>query len=74
MYRKTATVGSGSTADAIRYEVRTGELLSRSGHTIKGQEMQRALRNVIEEEDLDTGDAQIAVWLLRDLQNALSGL
>jgi len=74
MYRKTAAVGSGSTADAIRYELRTGELLSRSGHTIKGQEMRQALLNVIKGGGLDAGDAQIARGLLSHLQSALSGL
>jgi len=36
MYRRNAKVGSGSTADAIRYELKTGELLSPSGHFQKG--------------------------------------
>jgi hypothetical protein len=73
MYRRTATVGSGSTADAVRHELRTGELLSRSGHSIKGQEMIRALERTVAEEPLDAGDLQIARHLRDDLQRALSG-
>lgn len=34
MYRINGS--SGSTADAIRYEIRTGKLLSPSGHIQKG--------------------------------------
>ncbi len=74
MYRRTATVGSGSTADAIRHELRTGELLSKSGHSIKGQEMIRALERAVGDEALDAGDLQIANYLRDDLQRALSGM
>lgn len=35
LYRATARVGSGSTADAIRCERATGKLLSPAGHSIK---------------------------------------
>lgn len=73
MYRKKAQVGSGSTADAIRYELQTGELLSRQGHTLKGVEMRNALTRLLKSGRLNEGDAQIAQWLLDDLQKALSG-
>lgn len=42
MYRATARIGSGSTADAIRYERATGQMLSNAGHSIKGRETIRA--------------------------------
>ena len=74
LYRRNAQVGSGSTADAIRYELRTGQLLSRSGHSLKGQEMRTALNRLMKSGGLDSGDAQIAHHILNDLQRALSGL
>ena len=49
------------------------QLLSPSGHSIKGQEMRTALLNRLKDGDLNEGDARIARDLLRDLQNALSG-
>jgi hypothetical protein len=72
MYRPNATIGSGSTADAIRYELQTGELLSKSGHMTKGQEMRTALLRLMKDGNLDPGDSQIAHHLLNDLQSALS--
>lgn len=74
LYRRNAQIGSGSTADAIRYELKTGQLLSPSGHFIKGQEVRTALRRLIRSQALDEGDRQIARYLLRDIQNSLSGL
>lgn len=73
MYRRNAQVGSGSTADAIRYELRTGELLSPKGHTLKGMEMRTALTRLLKSGSLSKGDAQIARGILDDLQKALSG-
>ncbi len=74
MFRKTARVGDGSTAAAIRHELRTGELLSPSGHFQKGVEMRRALQKMIRGGNLSSGDAQIARELFNDLHRALSGL
>ncbi len=71
MYRRNAKVGSGSTADAIRHELRTGELLSRSGHFVKGQEMRTAVQRLLKSGDLGAGDARIAREILTDLQKAL---
>jgi hypothetical protein len=74
MYRPNARVGNGSTADAIRQELRTNELLSPSGHFQKGIEMRNGLMNDLSSGRLNATDAQVARQLLRDLQNALSGL
>jgi hypothetical protein len=74
MYRKNAQIGSGSTADAIRHELRTGQLLSPKGHIIKGTEMRTALQGLLKSGTLDHADQQIARYLLQDIQNALSGL
>jgi RHS repeat-associated protein len=73
MYRKNAQIGSGSTADAIRYELQTGQLLSPAGHLLKGQEMSTALTRLLGSGSLNEGDWQIARYILNDLQRALSG-
>jgi len=66
-------IGNGSTADVIRHELRTGELLSPKGHFQKGVEMRTSLQRIMERESLSASDRQIADQLLRDLQSALSG-
>ena len=71
MYREDAEVASGSTADAIRYEVRSGELLSPSGHIQKGIEMRTALSKLIDSGRLNKCDQDIARWMRRDIQDAL---
>ena len=73
MYRSNARIGSGSTADAIRHELATSQLLSPKGHFIKGQEMRTALGRLLKSGNLGAGDQQIARQLLGDLQRALSG-
>lgn len=73
LYRPNATVGNGSTADAIRHELKTGELLSPKGHSQKGIEMRNGLMDDLKSGRLNDSDAQIARGLLKDLQNALSG-
>lgn len=72
MYREKATVGAGSTADAIRYELKTGNLLSPSGHLQKGVEMRAALSKLIKSGELSKSDLILARWMRRDIQDALS--
>ncbi|MFP1463669.1 hypothetical protein ACLB1E_31895 [Escherichia coli] len=38
LYRPNAKVGSGSTADAVRYELATGEKVGGRGHVLKAQD------------------------------------
>jgi len=38
MYRPNAKIGSGSTADAVRYELKTGENVAGKNHMQKAQE------------------------------------
>jgi RHS repeat-associated protein len=73
LYRPNARIGSGSTADVIRHELTTGELLSKSGHFQKGVESREALSRLLDSARLSPGDRQIAEGLLLDLQKALSG-
>ncbi len=73
LYRANAKVGSGSTADAIRHELKTGELLSPKGHFQKGIEMRNGLMKDIKSGRLNEVDTTIARRLVKDLQNALTG-
>lgn len=72
LYRPGATVGTGSTADVIRYELETGVLLSPKGHFLKGIERRTALQRLYRDPSLGASDRQIVKELLTDLQNALS--
>nr|VFK79387.1 MAG: hypothetical protein BECKSD772D_GA0070982_104712 [Candidatus Kentron sp. SD] len=72
LYRPNAKIGTGSTADAIRHERRTGELLSSKGHTPKGIEMRNALRKDLQSGRLNDADSVVARQILEDLEDALS--
>jgi filamentous hemagglutinin len=74
LYRPNASVGTGSTADAIRYEMQTGIMLSKAGHFQKGMEMRTALIRVLRTESLSAAERQAVRAVLIDLQKALSGL
>jgi hypothetical protein len=71
MYRPGATIGDGGLADAIRYEITTGELIGGKSHIQKGFERMKNLENIIEKQGLNPGDLEIAQHLLDDLKSAL---
>ncbi|MBR4791069.1 MAG: hypothetical protein IK024_09290, partial [Treponema sp.] len=73
LYRAGAKIGSGSTADAIRYELQTGNLLSPNGHLQKGKEALVGLSNLLETQNLSVEDTAIVKFLIQDLQNAING-
>jgi hypothetical protein len=73
LYRPNATVGNGSTMDAIRHELKTGELVGGKGHMQKGQERVKNLENILNKETLNPQDKALAETLLQDLNNAISG-
>ena len=76
---KKHQIGTGSTADAIRYEIRSGDVVRGKarykvkGHIKKGKDMINALRNVLREEPLSDADRRKAEMILRDLEMALEG-
>jgi len=72
LYRETARVGNGGTADALRYERATGRLLSPSGHAQKAIEMRNGLLDDLKSGRLNDADTRIARQLLKDLQDALT--
>lgn len=71
LYRENATVGNGSTADAIRFERATGQLLSRTGHMQKGREAIQGLEKLLRTGNLDRKDAELARQIINDLRDAL---
>jgi len=72
LYRVNAKFGTGSTADAVRYELRTGKLLSRTSHIQKAVESRNALSGLIHSSQLSASDAKVAFWIRDDLQDALT--
>lgn len=73
MYRENAKVGDGGLSDAIRYELKTGKLVSGKSHIQKGRERLKNLENILEKQTLNATDKEIALTLLEDLKNALGG-
>jgi hypothetical protein len=67
-------IGTGSTADAIRYEARTGEAVGGKLHTQKGQDYARALEKwLLRHPDAAPADRAAAQAMLDDLRRALAG-
>jgi len=62
----------GGTAGAVRYEIRTGELLSDAGHSIKAQEIINGLQKLVNSGTLSQTDTATAKGLIEDLRSALS--
>lgn len=60
-------------ADAIRYELKTGELVGGKSHIQKAMERVTNLENIISKQNLSPSDLEIANNLLNDLKNALGG-
>lgn len=73
MYRPGASTGDGGLADAVRYELSTGELVGGKSHIQKAMERVKNLENIIKKQKLSNGDLKIANKLITDLKNALGG-
>jgi hypothetical protein len=74
LYRPGATTGSGSTADAVRYELQTGLQVGGRSHIQKAGDMARALENWLgRNPDALTTDRAAAQSVIDDLWNALDG-
>ena len=72
LFKTTDTV-EGGTAGAIRQELRTGEQVGGTFHSIKGTERARQLEKLINSGKLNTRETGIAQRLLTDLRRALAG-
>lgn len=74
MYRLGATVGSGSTAAAVRYERATGGTVGGKMHTQKaGEAVLYLQRWLLNNPTASPGDRVAAENVLRDLGDALAG-
>ena len=74
LYRPNATVGSGSTAAAIRQELATGQPVGGAFHSIKAADSIRALERWLSRNPTARpGDRAAAENVIRDMSNALGG-
>jgi len=74
LYRPGATVGSGSTAAAVRHEAATGTKIRGRSHTQKAENYSAALQDWLNRNpSAPPGDRAAAENVLRDMQNALKG-
>ncbi len=73
IYRPGAKTGDGGLADAVRHELKTGELVGGKSHIQKATERVTNLENIIKKQNLNPNDLKIANDLLKDLKNALGG-
>lgn len=73
LYRPGAQIGSGSTADALRYELQTGNIVGGRSHLEKAMNYSKGLQKLLSKGTLNETDKNIAQTLLDDLINALGG-
>jgi len=66
------SVGDGSTADAVRYEIATGLRVAGREHVLKAQELIRALQKRIDNGRLTERDQETAEWARDHLDDALN--
>lgn len=71
LYRPGAKVGNGSTAAAIKKEIKTGELVGGHSHITKGKERAKQLEKILKTQNLSATDRMIANKMLKDLKKAL---
>jgi RHS repeat-associated protein len=74
LYRPNATVGSGSTADAVRQELATGQPVGGAFHSQKAEDSIRSLgRWLSNNPTASPGDRAAAENVIKDMKNALGG-
>lgn len=56
----------------MRYEIRTGDLLSDAGHSIKPQQIANGLQKLVNSGTLSQTDRATAKALIQDLKSALA--
>ncbi|MHB1221120.1 MAG: hypothetical protein ACYC0J_03920 [Gammaproteobacteria bacterium] len=71
-YRPNAKYRNGSTADAVRHEMATGELLSSHSHLEKAITMRDRLSLLIGSGELHNEERNLARFIRDDLQRALT--
>ena len=73
IYRPGAKIGDGGLADAIRHEIKTGQLVGGKSHIQKGAERLKNLERISQRENLTKQERKIVEDLIRDLKRALGG-
>lgn len=71
LYRVTATVGKGGTADALRYEAKSGTKLSRTGHLTKAEGYLKNLERIGKGENLSPRESKLIKSEIRKLKSAI---
>lgn len=71
MYRRGSFIGDGGTSSVLKFEKRTGTLLSPKGHYQKALEMKRRLDKIISRESLNKKDRKTARTLSKQLRRAI---
>lgn len=71
MYRRGSFIGDGGTASVLKFEKRTGTLLTPKGHYQKAKEMKRYLEKIISRESLDKKDIKLAKTFIKQLRRAI---
>ncbi len=73
LYKPGAKVGDGSTAAAIKKQLKTGVLVGGKDHLVKGRERINNLTNLINCGRLNKMDLKIAKKLRKNLERAFGG-
>lgn len=74
LYRENAKIGSGSTADAVREEILTGNPVGDKYHTQKAKDSITYLQKWINNNpNTNQSDKIVVEHLIKDMQNALNG-
>ena len=66
-------IGNGTTMDAVRHELRTGQKVGKKYHSTKAQRSINGLNNCLRSGKLGASEAKIAKAIIEDLQSALAG-
>ena len=72
LYRNNAEIGDGGTADAIRHELATGELVGGRSHIQKGEDRLRQIERFLRKNP-NHPDRELLERLANDLRDALGG-
>lgn len=74
LFREGATIGNGSTAAAVRFELATGQRVGEKLHSIKAQQSINFLGKWLAQNPAAAAtDRAAAEQLIRDMSNALRG-
>ena len=72
LYRSGSKIGDGGTADALRYELKTGKLVGGKSHKIKAEERVKQITNILKKNP-NHPDKDLLNQLKDDLEKALRG-